>query len=151
VAGILECLRSAFEQYRPRYTARAFMATVLTEPMAQRRVRSMTVFVAVSPKGRIVGTVAVKRASTGHAHLRGMAVLPEYQGKGIASALLGAAIRQARSAGQLYVTLETTEPLRRATRFYLSRGFRRTGRYRSWGGMKLIGFERAIPKPTQSR
>lgn len=107
----------------------------------------MMVLVAVDRRGRILGTVAVKRASSGHAHLRGMAVLPQYQGKGIASALLEAAIRRARKAGQLYVTLETTEPLRRATRFYLRRGFQPTGRYRYWGGMRLIGFERTSHDP----
>ena len=151
VEGILACLHSAFERYRREYTPSAYTATVLTTPMAKRRVRSMTVLVGVDSKGRIIGTVAVKRSSPGHAHLRGMAVLPQYQGKGVASALLDAAIRHAQATGQSYVTLETTEPLHRATRFYLRHGFRKTGRYRQWGGMKLIGFERAIPGPAKPR
>lgn len=144
VGGIVECLHSAFEPYRSAYTATAFAATVLTTTTAKRRVRSMTVWVAVGRQGRILGTVAVKRASPRHAHLRGMAVLPEYQGQGIASALLEHTVRRARAKGFRYVTLETTEPLTNAARFYLSHGFRRTGRSRHWGGMKLIGFERRI-------
>ena len=102
----------------------------------------MTVFVAVLRNRRIVGTVAVKRVSSAHAHLRGMAVVPRYEGQGVASALLTAALRHARKDGPSRVTLETTAPLRRATRFYLDHGFRPTGRTRHWGGMQLFGFER---------
>ena len=84
VEGILACLHSAFERYRREFTPSAYTATVLTSPMAKRRVRSMTVLVGLDSKGRIIGTVAVKRSSPGRAHLRGMAVLPQYQGKGVA-------------------------------------------------------------------
>jgi GNAT superfamily N-acetyltransferase len=148
VPGILECLHSAFEEYRSRYTPSAFVATVLTERMAHRRLRTMTVWVAVGPGHRVLGTVASKLVSPGHAHLRGMAVLPGHQGKRIATVLLAAAIRHARSARAVRVTLETTEPLQRASRFYLHHGFRRTGHHRRWGGMKLIGFEQLLPAPT---
>jgi len=108
----------------------------------------MTVFVAVAQNRRIVGTVAVKRVSSAHAHLRGMAVVPQFQGKGVAPALLTAALRHCRQVDQTWVTLETTVPLQRAARFYLDHGFRATGRFRHWGGMKLLEFERILPKRT---
>ena len=147
--GILSCLHSAFEPYRQAYTPVAWTATVLTLPTARRRLRSMTVWVAVDRDGQVLGTIAAKATTSDHAHLRGMAVLPDYQEKGIASALLDSAIAHARKEGQRCVTLETTEPLERASQFYLRRGFRRSGRTRRWGGMRLIGFERIIA--TRSR
>lgn len=85
VPGILDCLRVAFEPFRKEYTPRAYIATVLTRSMAVRRLRSMTVFVAVTRNHQIVGTVAIKRVSSSDAHLRGMAVVPRYQGQGVAS------------------------------------------------------------------
>jgi len=151
VPEIVHCLHSAFAPYRRAYTPKACTATVLTQPMARRRLRSMTVWVAVGGDGRVVGTIAAKATGRHHGHLRGMAVLPGFQGKGIASALLASAIAHARKQGQRNVTLETTEPLERATLFYLRHGFRRTGRTRRWGGMRLVGFERTIATPTRRR
>jgi GNAT superfamily N-acetyltransferase len=105
----------------------------------------MSVWVAVRENQQVVGTVALKSVSRHRGHLRGMAVLPEFQGTGLASALLRTAIRAAAKNGERRVTLETTEPLERATQFYLRHGFRTSGRRRQWGGMKLIEFERAVP------
>jgi GNAT superfamily N-acetyltransferase len=147
--GILACLAEAFEPYRPAYTPRAYAATVLTPRTLSRRLRSMAIWVAVDRERTVIGTVAVKPVSTGHAHLRGMAVRAEHQGKGVAAALLNAALDRAQAEGRLRVTLETTEPLRRAARFYLHHGFRRTGHHRWWGGMKLIHFERDLDESPQ--
>jgi GNAT superfamily N-acetyltransferase len=141
VEGILDCLHAAFEPYRRQYTSKAYVATVLTRPMLLRRLRSMTVLVAAARNRRVIGTVAIKRVSPRHLHLRGMAVLPSHQGRGVASSLLRAAVRHARKDGHRHVTLETTEPLRGAMRFYVQRGFRPTGKHRTWGGMRLLGFE----------
>lgn len=160
VDGLLRCLREAFEPYRERYTRVAYLATVLTATSARRRLRSMAVWVAADREGRILGTIALKRISRTHGHLRGMAVTPDFQGTGIASKLLRTAMDHSVRSGQRCVTLETTEPLDRAARFYLRHGFRKSNRTRHWGGMKLIEFVSAVspsrpvpkrPRPRRNR
>jgi GNAT superfamily N-acetyltransferase len=81
--GILACLASAFAPYRNSYTPAAFTDTVLDAEMVQHRLREMCAFVAVS-KGEVVGTIACA-ASGDEGHLRGMAVMPDWQGQGVAS------------------------------------------------------------------
>jgi GNAT superfamily N-acetyltransferase len=66
-----------------------------------------------------------------------MAVLPRWQGKGVASALLEAAETELRNQRCNRVTLDTTEPLMRAMRFYERRGFTRSGRVSDFFGMPL--------------
>src|SRR5215475_16102705 len=87
-SGILQCLAEAFEPYRAQYTPEAYADTVLDQASLGRRMRQMHVLVAVSVK-EIAGTVAGS-AENGKGHLRGMAVLPERQGSGLAAALLAA-------------------------------------------------------------
>jgi GNAT superfamily N-acetyltransferase len=82
--GILGCLHAAFEPYRDRYTPDAFRDTVLTPETVQLRLAAMAVFVAVAPAGEIVGTIGCGVASTEEGHIRGMAVLPGWQGAGLA-------------------------------------------------------------------
>ena len=56
--GILECLASAFEPYRARYTPGAYLDTVLTSETIAQRLESMQVFVAITADDQIVGTIA---------------------------------------------------------------------------------------------
>ena len=86
--AILDCLRIAFEPYRSSYTAEAFIDTVLTQETVLHRLSSTCMFVAVTEAGKIVGTVAGAVIDGGEGHLRGMAVLPAWQGHGIAERLL---------------------------------------------------------------
>ncbi|HXW67350.1 MAG TPA: GNAT family N-acetyltransferase [Thermoplasmata archaeon] len=146
VAPILACLRDAFAPYRRRYTAVAFSATVLDARRLARRLRVQHVLVATDTHSRILGTVSVRLSAASHARLRGMAVPRERQGTGVANRLLRAALRFAHRRGCHRVTLETTPPLRRAMRFYERQGFRRTGRYRNWGGMRLIEYAASLPE-----
>jgi GNAT superfamily N-acetyltransferase len=95
----------------------------------------MCVFVAVS-EGNVVGTLA-SAASGEEGHLRGMAVLPDWQGSDVASALLQAAEGEIRNQRCKCVTLNTTEPLARAMRFYARNGFTRSGRVSEVFGMQL--------------
>jgi ribosomal protein S18 acetylase RimI-like enzyme len=133
--GILACLASAFAPYRNSYTPAAFTDTVLDAELVQHRLREMCVFVAVS-KGEVVGTIAC--AASGDAgHLRGMAVLPDWQGRSVASALLEAAEVEIRNQHCERVKLDTTEPLARAVRFYERHGFTRSGRVSDFFGMPL--------------
>ena len=59
-AAILECLRSAFAPYRESYTPEAFLDTVLTPETFRHRLSEMSVVVATSMSGEVVGTIAYK-------------------------------------------------------------------------------------------
>lgn len=141
--GILDCLRRAFEPYRESYTAPAFTDTVLTPEALQKRQSEMRILVAADATNRIIGTIAYK-ASTGEGHIRGMAVLPEHQGCGVARALLGQAESDLRALHCRSVTLDTTRPLSRAMRLYERSGFRRTGEIASFFGMELFGYQKEL-------
>ena len=87
-AGVLHCLAAAFEPYRGEYTAQAFANTVIDANGYLERLRGMHVLVADSGF-EIAGTVAGEQKGQ-EGHLRGMAVLPEFRGAGLAARLLGA-------------------------------------------------------------
>jgi GNAT superfamily N-acetyltransferase len=140
VPGILRCLRAAFESYRTDYTHGAFRDTVLTRDAARERLRSMAVLVAVEPSGAVVGTLAWGTASPVEAHLRGMAIVPAFQGKGVAASLLSRALAHIWRSGHTRVTLDTTLPLTRARRFYERNGFRPSGRVTDFFGMPLVEY-----------
>lgn len=140
--AILNCLSSAFEVYRQEYTPDAFLDTVLTEERLEHRFGEMTILVAVA-ESRIVGTIAYQVQGT-EGHLRGMAILPEWQGRGVAAALLQAAESGLRELGCVSATLDTTEPLRRAIRFYERRGFGPSGQIRDFFGMRLHEYAKRL-------
>jgi N-acetylglutamate synthase-like GNAT family acetyltransferase len=144
IPGILRCLRVAFEPFRTAYTVAAFNDTVLSEPAARDRLRSMSVFIAEDSNSTLIGTIAATNASDTEGHLRGMAVLPDWQGTGVAGELLGHALHELRTAGCRRVTLDTTVPLRRAVRFYEKQGFTRSGKVTDFFGMPLYEFYRIL-------
>ena len=134
--GILNCLATSFGPYRTRYTPGAWLDTVLNSETIQERLASMQVFVAVSAEG-IAGTIACVAATEDEGHLRGMAVLPAWQGAGVAEALLLAAEAELVSRRCDRITLDTTEPLERAMRFYEKHGYRRSGKVTDFFAMPL--------------
>jgi GNAT superfamily N-acetyltransferase len=138
--GILRCLRVAFEPYGDRYTPQAFDDTVLTPGTVHHRLASMAVFVAITSAGEIVGTIGCNVVSPEEGHIRGMAVLPGWQGTGVAAQLLQAAEGELRSSHCRRVTLDTTEPLLRAMRFYERNGYRRSGKVDDFFGMRLFEY-----------
>ena len=133
--AIVACLAAAFAPYFNSYTPAAFTDSVLNPRSVQHRLREMCVFVAVS-EGNVARTVACA-ASGEEGHLRGMAVLPDWQGSGVASALLQAAEAEIRKQRCKRITLDTTEPLARAMRFYARHGFTLSGRVSDFFGMPL--------------
>jgi ribosomal protein S18 acetylase RimI-like enzyme len=135
--SILACLRAAFEPYRKSYTPEGFADTVLTQETIQQRLSSMCVLIAVTESGDAAGTIACSLIGPNEGHLRGMAVLPEWQGRGVAEGLLRAAETELAARNCKRVTLDTTEPLRRAMRFYESHGYRRFGEVTDFFGMPL--------------
>ena len=141
--GIHRCLLAAFEPYRERYTPGAFADTVPTPDGISERLRTMALFVA-DHSGEVVGTIGCLDVGDGSGHLRGMAVLPGWQGRGVAAALLAHAEDELRRLGCRRVNLHTTHPLARAARFYESRGFVRTGEVEDFFGMEIIEFAKSL-------
>jgi ribosomal protein S18 acetylase RimI-like enzyme len=143
-ATILECLRAAFDPYRADYALEAFADTTLTPETLQRRFSTMRILVATSEAGDVVGTVAYTIVNPAEGHIRGMAVLPAWQGHGVAEHLLSAVESELRAQKCSRITLDTTEPLVSAIRFYEKKGFRRSGKVGDFFGMPLIEYFRNL-------
>jgi ribosomal protein S18 acetylase RimI-like enzyme len=142
--AILACLGVAFEPYRDGYTPAAFTDTVLTPETIRKRLDSMCVFVAVNEANDIVGTIACSFIGEREGHLRGMAVLPAWQGRGVAESLLRAAEDELAERKCSRITLDTTEPLQRAMRFYERHGYQRSGRITDFFGLPLHEYEKHL-------
>jgi len=143
-AGILECLHLAFEPYRERYTREGFLDTVLTPETLAQRLQTMAIFVARDASGAIVGTIGCNRAHADEGHIRGMAVLDDWQGRGVAQQLLEAAESELRTLGCRRVTLDTTEPLQRAISFYKKNGYQATGKVSDFFAMPLFEYAKDL-------
>src|SRR5438309_644425 len=145
---IRKCLAEAFEPYRADYTTAAFADTVPDLSGVENRLQTMTCFVACDSAGQIVGTVGAQVVATSEGHLRGMAVRPEWQGGEVAALLLSAAERTLLEAGCEAVSLDTTQPLARAIRFYERHGFVATGRVQDFFCMPLFEYKKTMtPMP----
>ncbi len=141
-SGILLCLEAAFAAYQNDYTAEAFEDTVLNPATLQKRLQYMHILVAAS-EGGIVGTIGYQvKGRTGY--LRGMAVVPEWQGSGVAGVLLSSAEVALRSYGCTSVTLGTTDPLKRAMLFYRRHGFYPSGIVTDFYGMELCEYRKPL-------
>jgi len=141
--SIAACLESAFEAFRSEYTPTAFQDTVLTPEGVLKRMLQMTVHVAVTLDGEIVGTLAAGMDGS-EGHLRGMAVRPSWQGNAIAEELLSAAEDRLSAAGCVRVSLDTTLPLQRAIRFYQRNGFVASGKVRDFFGMPVYEYVKSL-------
>jgi len=144
--AILRCLREAFAPYREQYTPGAYADTVVNEAGLGERIKTMRVIVAVS-NGEIVGTVAGAESPRGEGHLRGMAVLPQYLGTGVSAQLLAAIEAWFKIRGCTRVTLDTTQPLQAAMRFYEKHGYCRSGVVSDFFGMPLIEYVKPMANP----
>jgi ribosomal protein S18 acetylase RimI-like enzyme len=140
---IAACLEEAFAPFRALYAPEAYADTVPSIDGLSLRIASMRVLVAVADD-QVVGTIAGAVNERGEGHLRGMAVLPQWQGSGIATQLLTAIENDLRAQRCLRVTLDTTSPLERAIRFYQSHGYRRTGVIGDFYGMPLYEFAKDL-------
>ena len=145
--GLADCLKSAFEQFRGVYNSEAFRDSAPTTSAAARRLEEMCLFVAVAETGEIVGTVGYKLLDEEEAHLRGMAVPPEYQGSGVAQRLLEAVEAELRLRQCRRISLGTTQPLKRAASFYEKNGYRASGRVSDFFGMPLYEYVKNLATP----
>jgi len=143
-AAILDCLREAFEPFRQAYTPEAFADTILTAPSLNRRFATMTLLVAATADGAIVGTIGFSQVDAREGHLRGMAVRTTWQGSKVARQLLAAAEVGLQAQGCHRVTLDTTQPLERAIAFYRKHGYTATGHVQDFFGMRLYEFARDL-------
>jgi GNAT superfamily N-acetyltransferase len=143
-SAILGCLATAFAPYRADYTPGAWLDTVLTPETLKERFSAMQVLVAVSPHVGIIGTLACSMSGN-QGHLRGMAVLPAWQGRGVSSALLLAAESELAAQHCARISLDTTVPLQRAMRFYEKHGYRRSGSVIDFFGMPLHEYVKELP------
>lgn len=140
--AILRCLMEAFTPYRDEYTPAAFADTVLSHETLHLRLRQMHVLVA-TVGGNVVGTVAgVCNVEEGH--LRGMAVLPEWRGQGVAAKLLAAIEGLLRDEGCKRITLDTTLPLAAAMKFYEKNGYHRSGEIAEFFGIPLLEYVKQL-------
>ena len=142
--GILRCLAEAFEPYRSQYTPDAYTDTILTPETIRTRLETTLVFVAIADGGEVVGTIGGSDLGGGEGHIRGMAVLPALHGQGVAARLLEAVEHELRALGCTVATLDTTEPLRRAARFYERNGYRASGRVTDFFGMPIFEYVKRL-------
>ena len=142
--SILKCLAAAFEPYRKHYSPSAFADSTLTHQTVHPRLQQMHVLVATL-SGNVVGTIgAAWHPEIAEAHLRGMAVLPEWQGRGVSAKLLPAIEAWLLSRGCKRVTLDTTLPLAAAMQFYEKHGYHRSGKIGDFFGMPLIEYQKQL-------
>jgi GNAT superfamily N-acetyltransferase len=141
--GILGCLRAAFEPYQTQYTPSGYEDTIMTAETIRARIEGMTVLVARSDAGPVIGTIGAAVHGT-EGHLRGMAVAPSSQGSGVADQLLQAIEQELRAAGCTHVTLDTTAPLVRAIRFYERNGYVWSGTVSDFFGMHLYEYQKFL-------
>lgn len=138
--SILKCLAVSFEPYKSSYTPAAHQDTVLTSELLSRRLEKMAILVAIDEDGELVGTIAYQCTGEFEGHLRGIAVLPEWQGRGIAEKLLARSEYELRKTACSRISLDTTEPLARAMRFYEKHGYKRSGKIGDFFNMRLIEY-----------
>ena len=141
---IQACLRTAFGHFLDSYTREAFLDTVPSLENVRERFHRMSLFVAEDSARHVIGTVAWYLKSAEEGYLRGMAVVPEWQGKGVAQQLLQAAEADIFSHGCSRVALDTTDPLERAIHFYEKHGYHRTGYIEDFYGMPLHEFAKQL-------
>lgn len=145
VPAILACLAESFAPYRSDYSAEAFLDTVLSEKTLKHRMKRMTVFVASQMNNaEVIATIACEVIGPEEGHLRGMAVLPSWQGAGVAQRVLDRAEAELRARKCTRITLDTTAPLKRAMRFYERNGFRPSGRVTDFFSMPLFEYVKSL-------
>ena len=100
----------------------------------------MTVRVAVDAEGEVVGTISYAVIDNHEGHIRGMAVNQIWQGRGVAPQLLASVESELRIRACSRISLDTTEPLARAIRFYQTNGFGLSGKVTDFFGMPLFEY-----------
>jgi GNAT superfamily N-acetyltransferase len=134
--AISALFRGAFAEFKPLYTAEAFVATVLPEPAVFARLQEGPLWVA-EKHTQVIGTVAaICRPDS--VLVRGMAVDPKARSSGVGKALLSLTERFAREHGYDQLCLYTSAFLRQAIHLYEASGFHFTGETANPHGTELL-------------
>jgi len=143
--GIYEVVLAAFEDFRHFYSQEGFANTVMSEKAALERIKEMKIYVAIDQNGEIIGTIGWKKVSAKEGHIRGMAVHPKWQGKNSpAASLMQIVESDALFQGCTFLSLDTTEILKRAQNFYKKLGFKETGKTDNFFGSTIYEFKKKI-------
>lgn len=143
--AVHEVLIAAFEEYRFFYSPAGFTDTVLSEEEAKDRIKEMKVYVAVDRNGKIIGTIGWQKLNKEEGHIRGMGVIPSRQGKrSPATMLLKCVEREAQLENCKILTLDTTEILKRAQKFYEKNGYKQTGKTGNFFGSIIYEFAKTL-------
>ena len=118
---IHQILRSSFQEFKDKYTFKAFEATVILPEKVEERIEKGIVWIAIlnnEPIGTVSGNI---KNST--FYIQGMAVLPKGRGKKIGYFLLKNIEEYARKNNCQNLLLSTTPYLSMAIRLYEKFGF----------------------------
>jgi len=142
-----------------RITASAYRGLVRDEAYLERiadvsgRAGHTVILVAVDD-GAIVGSLTLELdrrvnpddepLEAHRAHIRMLGVDPRAQGRGIGTALMRAAERQAIEAGKTEMTLHTTERMTAARAMYDGLGYERTADEVLPDGFVLLGYRKVL-------
>jgi ribosomal protein S18 acetylase RimI-like enzyme len=139
--SIHKVILSAFEEYRKYYSSEGFEDTVMSEELVLTRMKTMNIYVAEDKNKNIIGTIGWLKINDKEGHIRGMAVLPKWQGKNSpASALLRTVEEEAIMQNCQFLSLDTTAVLKRAQNFYRKHKFKETGKTGNFFGSKIFEF-----------
>ncbi|MFX0033062.1 MAG: GNAT family N-acetyltransferase [Candidatus Hodarchaeota archaeon] len=139
--AIHKVLLAAFEEFSHYYSPEGFNDTVISEETAKDRIKEMNVYIAANENGELIGTISWQKVNQSEAHIRGMGVIPSWQGKNSpAKSLLQHVELDARKEGCIIISLDTTKVLKKAQRFYEKNGYKKTGKTGDFFGSKIYEF-----------
>lgn len=136
--GILACLREAFEEFRERYTPGGFLETVLRPNTLRERLEAMSVVVRSIPGSKLSARSPRAWSVSRKGIFGGWRCCPRCAVPELPRELLRRTEAELARFRCARVTLDTTEPLPRAVRFYEKHGYRRSGKTKDFFGMLLI-------------
>jgi GNAT superfamily N-acetyltransferase len=140
--SISDVLLAAFKPYEALYTDGGFAATAIQPSEVEQRMREGPAWVA-EVDGEIVGTVSAVVRDTA-LYVRGMAVMPCVQRRGIGDRLLEEAERFAVICGSSELELSTTPFLFSARALYERHGFQYVGDVSSLHGTPLFSMRKLL-------
>lgn len=140
---IASVFQKAFGPFQHLYSPGAYAATAVPEATVLLRMQEGCTWVA-EDVNQIIGTVSSLATWEGY-YVKGMALLPEAQGKKVAYRLMTTLEECGKSQGHDRIYLYTTTFLDRAIRLYEKLGFTRYGNPKDhWMGTTVIQFEKFI-------
>ncbi|MED4227542.1 GNAT family N-acetyltransferase [Neobacillus cucumis] len=110
-----------YEGIIPLQIQESFLKSAYNDEMMQRRLESSFIYVS-EVDGKIVGFANFSPVEDGKTELLAIYLNPEYQGKGIGTALLNEGIKNLEGAKQVFINVEKENNI--GTTFYQAKGFK---------------------------